>query len=90
VSACGHGARERCQLIKRFIDSNRRRTQFVWAVSELGDSEKMHTLLGEAFAERGSLLVLPRIPCLRRLRSEPVMEELSRRLRGAAAAGVPR
>jgi eukaryotic-like serine/threonine-protein kinase len=51
-----------------------------FAMSELGDSEKTRTLLEEALAERAGLLVLPGIPCFRRLRAERLMKELAERL----------
>ena len=49
-------------------------TEYVSAItpalawSELGDQEKARTLLGEALAERASMLVLMNLPCFRKLR----------------------
>jgi hypothetical protein len=60
------------------------------AVSELGDFQKARTFLGEAFTERASLLVHPRLPCLRQLRGEPLMENLRRRLLGEGGANPSR
>ncbi len=59
-----------------------------WAVSELGDPERTRTLLGKAFAERTALLVLPGMPCFRQLRTEPLMEDLRRRLLGEGGGGM--
>jgi TolB-like protein/Flp pilus assembly protein TadD len=61
-----------------------------WATSELGDAEQTRTLLADAFTERASLLVLPGIPCLRKLRSEPRMKELAQRLLDSAGLEAPR
>ena len=47
-----------------------------FGTSELGDTEKARTLLAAAFAERASVLTLPGIPCMRKLRDEPLMHEL--------------
>jgi hypothetical protein len=58
-----------------------------WASSELGDPEQTRSLLEPAFAERASLLVLQGVPCFRRLRTEPLMEDLRRRHLGEQREG---
>jgi hypothetical protein len=51
-------------------------------LGEIADREKMRALLGEAFAERSSMLAIRWMPHLRQLESEPLMESLRRRLLG--------
>jgi hypothetical protein len=53
-----------------------------WGHSELGELVRAKELLQEAFTERSYLLVLPQMPCFRKLRQEPLMEGLRRRLLG--------
>jgi len=60
------------------------------ALSELGDQEKARTLLGEALAERASMLVLMNLPCFRKLRGELLMEDFRRRLLGDRGEGATR
>jgi hypothetical protein len=71
-------------------------TEYVSAItpalawSELGDQEKARTLLGEALAERASMLVLMNLPCFRKLRGQPLLEDLRRRLLGEVGEGAIR
>ena len=53
--------------------------------AELGDEERTRELLDRAIAERSSLLALPHLIALRRLRSEPAMQRVERRLLGEGA-----
>jgi hypothetical protein len=57
------------------------------ALSELGDSDQVYTLLGRALDERASMLVLHGLPCFRQLRAQPLMEDLRRRLLGEEHKG---
>ena len=59
-------------------------------LSELGDQEKARTLLGEALAERASMLVHMNLPCFRKLRGELLMEDFRRRLLGESGEGATR
>jgi hypothetical protein len=61
----------------------------LWASSELDDVERTRTLLAAAFAERASPLCLQSLPCFRRVRGEPLMEDLARRLLGPDANLLP-
>lgn len=60
-----------------------------WAFSELGDLEKARTLLREAIAERASVLAVQMCPFFRRLRADPLMEDLRRRLLMGGRTGAP-
>jgi serine/threonine protein kinase/tetratricopeptide (TPR) repeat protein len=96
--AWGQAASGRRDEARRTLSELERRaaTEYVsplfltWASSELGDPETARRLLAEAFAERASLLVLPELPCFRKLRSEPLMKELAQRLLEAAGSDASR
>jgi eukaryotic-like serine/threonine-protein kinase len=60
----------------------------VWGASELNDLEKTRTLLADAFAERASALVLQETPYFRKLRTDPLMENLRRHLLGEGRQGA--
>jgi TolB-like protein len=60
-----------------------------WAFSELGDVEKARALLRDAFAERASVLAVQTCPWFRQLRSDPLMEDLHRRLLMGGPTSVP-
>jgi hypothetical protein len=58
------------------------------AFSELGDREKARSLLRAAFAERASGLALRMCPWFRQLRTDPLIEDLRRRLLADGHTGV--
>ena len=85
LAASGHEAQAR-----EILDELERRSTSEYfsplfkamALSELDDSGRVRELLEASFAERSTLLVLQGLPCLRKLRTEPLMKDLAQRLQG--------
>jgi len=59
-----------------------------WGYSELGDRPRARELLQKAFDERCFSLVLQKMPSFRKLRNEPLMENLRRRLLGQSPGAL--
>jgi eukaryotic-like serine/threonine-protein kinase len=60
-----------------------------WALSELNEPDKTRALLQEAIKQRNGTLLISGMPCFRRLRAEPLMEDLRQRLVGEERESRP-